>query len=106
MLRWLRRTPESFVRGEGADDEERRLPDVSAGRILRFDTRAVFAALDKRRTERGITWQQVASEIGGGAQAASLTRMAHGGRTGFPAIARIARWLGCPIARLTHATEL
>jgi hypothetical protein len=105
MMRWLGRAPECFASGErDTSNQGELLPDVPAGKILRFDTQSVFLALDARRAARGMTWQQVASELGGGVQPGSLKRLALGGRTSFPAIARIARWLDCPVARLTHAS--
>jgi hypothetical protein len=101
MLRWLGRAPESFVPGlAGAPP----LPDVPPNRILRFDTKRIHAAPDARRAERGMTWKEVAGEIPG-STAASLTRLAKGGRTGFPDVARIAAWLGCPVASLTRAFD-
>ena len=32
--------------------------------MKRCDTRALFAALDRKREEQGLTWQQVAKAIG------------------------------------------
>jgi hypothetical protein len=84
MLRWLDRTPESFVPGH--DGPAARLPEVPTGRVLRFDTAAIYSALDTRRIERKLTWIGVAREIGG-CTAASLTRLAKGGRTAFPDVA-------------------
>jgi len=101
MLRWLGCAPERFVPGS---DEAPPLPDVPTDRILRFDTRAIHAALDARRMERGLSWGEVAREIPG-TSAASLTRMAKGGRAGFPQVARIAAWLGCPIASLARGVS-
>jgi hypothetical protein len=102
MLRWLGRAPEAFVPGrEPRAGESAFLPEVERGRILRFDTKAIYAALDARRAERLLTWTQVASEIGG-LRAASLTRLANGGRTVFPDIVRIARWIGRPMGSLTR----
>jgi len=99
MLRWLGRAPESFVPVHGGAAP---LPDVPPSRILRFDTKRIHAALDARRRERGMTWREVADEIPG-TSAATLTRLAKGGRTGFPHVVRIAAWLGCPVASLTRA---
>ena len=82
MLRWLGRAPEDFVPGRPQPRAEAALPPVPRGRILRFDVLGIYAAIDARRAERGITWCQVASEIGGFG-AAGLTRMAKGGRTAF-----------------------
>jgi transcriptional regulator with XRE-family HTH domain len=105
MLRWLQRTPESFIPGgEEAAAEPARLPDVGSFQILRFDTRKLYTALDAQRSERGMTWTQLANEIGG-LTAASLTRLSKGGRTGFPQVMRIARWLGRPVADFTRAAD-
>ena len=41
------------------------LARLGPDRILRFDTRAVFRAMDDIRVERGLSWTQVAEEIGG-----------------------------------------
>jgi hypothetical protein len=102
MLRWLGRAPEDFVPGHAEPTAP--LPPVEQGRILRFDTASIYAILDARRIERGLTWPQVAREIGG-FSVGSLTRLAKGGRTGFPHIVRIARWLGRPVASLTRIAD-
>jgi hypothetical protein len=105
MLLWLRRTPESFVPElEAADSPEMQLPQVGPERTLRVDTKAVHAALEERRLERGITWKQVADEIGGIAPS-GLTRLSKGGRTSFPDVMRIALWLERPVASLTRASQ-
>jgi hypothetical protein len=101
MLRWLDRAPESFVPGNGGGAP---LPRVPADKILRFDTRAIYASLDARRRERGLTWAQVANEIGG-LRPAALTRLANRGRTAFPDVIRVARWLGRSVASLTWVTR-
>src|SRR5262245_8486663 len=57
MLLWLGRTPESFVPGmAGADASRFRLPRLKTTQILRWDTRALFAALDAGRQQRRLTW--------------------------------------------------
>jgi hypothetical protein len=105
MLRWLDRAPESFVPGHpDAAGETAKLPYAGPHQILRFDTRKLYSALDARRIERGMTWKQVADEIGG-FNAATLTRFSKGGRVGFPHVMRITRWLGSPAARFTRASE-
>ena len=103
MLRWLDRSPESFVPGSQESAAER-LPDIGTHQILRFDTRKLYAALDAQRIERGMTWKQVANEIGG-LNAAGLTRLAEGGRTGFPDVMRMTRWLGRPAASFTRISD-
>jgi len=103
MLRWLGRAPEEFVPG-GAGPVAAPLPVVQQGQILRFDTAAIYARLDERRRAQGLTWAQVAREVGG-LGAAGLSRLAKGGRTSFPDIIRIARWLDCTVATLTHISD-
>jgi len=105
MLRWLDRTPESFVPGEPSMYQEvTTLPDVGPTQILRFDTPKIHAMLDARRTERALTWTQVAREIGD-VTPAGLTRYAKGGRTGFPQVTRIASWLRVPVGSLTRGFD-
>jgi len=104
MLRWLQRTPESFVvDGDGLDGlsaERFALPQPRPDQILRFDTRKLYAALNAHRVEAGKTWDQVASDIG--VSASSLTHLSRGGRTGFPHVVRVTRWLGRPVADFTR----
>jgi hypothetical protein len=102
MLLWLRRTPESFVPGfEGADAERYRLRELPREQILRWDTKALHSALNDQRQSRGMTWKQVAQEIGGFTPG-MLTNLAKGGRIGFPGVMRIVRWLGQPAAAFTR----
>jgi len=103
MLVWLGRTPESFAADSRGDDDGARLPDAGPGRILRFDTRALHAALDARRMERRLTWTQVARDLDVGAS--SLTGLARGGRTAFPQVMRMVRWLGEPAARFVRSSD-
>ena len=104
MLLWLERSPESFARGDRAAAERAaRLPDPGAGRVLRFDTARLHAALDARRVERGLTWAQLARELDVGAT--TLSHLAAGGRTAFPHVLRLTRWLELPAARFTRGFE-
>ena len=102
MLVWLGRTPESFTSGrDRVPLHEEILPLVGPSQILRFDTVAIFEALDAQRAERNMMWREVAVEIGG-ISLASLTRLAQGGRVGFPDIMRIVEWVGRPVATFTR----
>ena len=96
MLRWLGRTPESFIPGHEAAPKEA-LPFAEPGQLLRFDTQKLDEALDAQRTARGWTWRQMADDIGGMA-VSSLTRLQKGGRTAFPDVLRLAQWLRRPVA--------
>jgi hypothetical protein len=105
MLRWLNRTPESFVPGYRESKEiSARLPDIPPGTILRFDCRKLYAALDARRIERKMTWAQVAKEVGTGAS--SLMYLSKGKRVGFPGVMRIFRWLDRPAADFTRVSDI
>jgi hypothetical protein len=105
MLLWLRRTPESFVPGfVDADAARFRLPELTTGQILRWDTRALHAEADIRRNERGITWADIGREIGGYTPS-MLTHLAKGGRTGFPHVMRMVAWLGRPAVTFTHIAD-
>jgi len=103
MLRWLGRTPESFIRGHRVSLEAA-LPSAAATQILRFDTKQLHAALDAQRSERRLTWTQVANQIGG-VSAPMLTHLSNGGRTSFPHVAHIAAWLGRPVASFVRAVD-
>lgn len=106
MLVWLNRTPESFLPGHnGSADPTQELPRLERDRILRFDTHAIFHAMDARRLDRHLTWRQVAEEIGG-VNAAQLTRLGKGSGVGFVTASRIAQWLCSPVATLTPASSL
>lgn len=96
VLRWLGRTPESFMTGNA--NNQCALPEVAGGGVLRFDARRIYGALDGRRREQGLTWNGLAVEIGA-ESAASLTGLRRGGRVRFPAIMRVFAWLNEPAAR-------
>ncbi len=102
-LRWLGRTPESFLSGathSASLDEP--LPEAGLDRILRFDTCAIYDALQQERLRRGLTWQQVAKEMPG-FTASMLTNLANGPLIGFPRVMTITQWLGRPAATFVRA---
>jgi hypothetical protein len=108
VLRWLGRSPESFLKGRaaptGADASAEALPDVGPQRILRFDTKGIHAALDEARHERGLMWRQVASELLGFKEG-MLTNLATGPAIGFPRVMRITQWLGRPAAEFMRGYD-
>jgi len=102
MLLWLGRTPESFVPGIiDADSERFQLPDLTTGLILRWDTRALFQALNAQRLERHLSWPGLARELQGFTPG-MLTSLSKGRRIGFPRVMRLVRWLGRPAAEFTR----
>ena len=93
LTRWLGRTVESFAGGDGGPPP-RSASHARTGRFLRFDTTALYAALTEERERRGITWNQVAAEIGGPVGTNQLTGLAKGGRADVHAALAICGWLG------------
>jgi transcriptional regulator with XRE-family HTH domain len=63
--------------------------------ISRFDAQALYDALDRKRTERGLTWREVAAETG--VSAATLTRTKDGGRLEVDGMLAMVTWLGVPV---------
>lgn len=105
MLRWLGRSPESFVPGvEGADGPRYQLPKVSGDRILRWNTQKLHAALQARKEEEGLSWREVASQVGGFTPP-MLTRLRQGGRTHLPGVMRVVGWLERPAADFVRGSE-
>lgn len=98
MLQWLERSPEDFI--PGGASRAASLPKVKSSVILRFDLPAIYTALDSRRGELGLSWPQVAEQVGG-ISAGGLKRLAKPGRTSIQTAARIARWLNVSVASLT-----
>ena len=113
MLLWLGRSPESFVQPQlrGFHDEPSyRLPSPSKGKILRWDTRKLHAALDRKRRAEGGDWHGVAAQVGDSFTAGALTRLAKGGRVSFPSVMVLMLWLDSPAAGFVttnpHPTEI
>jgi hypothetical protein len=89
---------EGFSAGNSASPQASEiLPGPGAGRVLRFDTRAIHAALDAQRLQRGMTWKQVAGELPGFTES-TLTNLATGPLIGFPRVMMITQWLDRPAA--------
>jgi hypothetical protein len=102
ILRWLGRTPESFLSGrDAAAEADEALPSAGPSRILRFDTQALHAALNAQRVERGMTWKQVADELPGFTQS-MLTNLAEGPLIGFPRVMLLTQWLRRPAAHFVR----
>jgi len=99
VMAWLGRSPESFVTGRSPESGQ--VLPLGRARVLRFDGRALYAALDAARAARGLTWREVAAVSGAGS-VAGLTRLRAGGRVMFPEVMRVLAWLGAPAARFVR----
>ena len=70
---------------------------------IRFDTQALHTALDAQRVSRGMTWRQVAQEVG--VSPTLLTRTKQGGRLEVDGMLAMVRWLGRTVESFTRHTE-
>ncbi len=96
VLGWLRRSPESFLSDrDGFPSEDEALPESGPGRILRFDTHALYEAIEAERQRRGWTWKQVAGELPGFTES-TLRHLAAGPLIGFPRVMLLTQWLNRP----------
>ena len=107
IIRWLGLTPESFIKNDSGVLETRPsgLKPVPPGKYRRFDTKALYAALDERRRTRGNTWRQLAAEMGNDVAPPMLTRLARGGRIEVTLMVRAVGWLDGRVEDLMHETE-
>lgn len=71
--------------------------------MIRFDTRALYRALDAQRKARAMSWRQVADEIG--LSAATLARTEHGGRLEVDGMLTMVAWLGRSVESFTRQTD-
>jgi len=71
--------------------------------VRRFDSKALHAALDQRRTARGISWAQVAKETGG--SAATIARLRDGGRLEVDGMLAMVGWLGVAVESLVREAK-
>jgi hypothetical protein len=63
FLRWLGRTPESFLSSPPADAEHGALPAAGPDKRLRWNLPALYDALNDRRLERQLTWRDLARQL-------------------------------------------
>lgn len=99
MCRWLNCAPERFIRDlDGNPVDE---PPPLDSRPRRIDTKKLYAALDTRRCERNLTWNEVAAELGPFIAAPALTRLAKDGRIGIHTMVAAVGWLGETVGAFT-----
>jgi hypothetical protein len=101
MLRWLGRTPESFL-PPGAGSAGAALPMAGPDRRLRWDLAALYEALDDDRRARQLAWPELARQLR--CTPSQLT----GIRTARFAIdmnlaMKIVQWLGRPAADFIYS---
>ncbi len=104
MLRWLDRTPESFLPGSTDDAQRAPLPSAGPDQRLRWDLLKLYAALDSQRRERSLTWPQLARELRCTPSQLSGIRRARFA-IGMRLAMRIVTWLDRPARDFVHAAD-
>jgi hypothetical protein len=103
MLRWLDRSPESFLLG--ADDSQGTpLPDVRSDRRLRWNLVTLYEAMNVQRLDRGLTWPVLAKILRCTPSQLTGLRTAKFA-TGMKLAMRIAQWLDRPAADFVYAAR-
>jgi hypothetical protein len=103
MLRWLGRAPEEFLTGPVADVGDVRLPDAGPESRLRWDLAEVHAALAEQRRQQGLTWAELADELG--CTPSRLTNLRTARLADMDLAMRITQWLGRPAAAFIHPAQ-
>jgi hypothetical protein len=100
FLRWLERTPDSFLIGAELDAGQP-LPACGPDRRPRWDLKALHAGLNDARKSRGVTWAQTARELH--CQPGQLTGLKTARyATGMGLAMRIVQWVDRPAADFTY----
>jgi len=100
FLRWLDRTPESFLAG-AALHAGTPLPACGPDRRPRWDLIALHLGLNQERAARGATWAQAARDLR--CQPRQLTGLkAARYATGMGLAMRITQWVGCLAAEFIY----
>jgi hypothetical protein len=101
MLRWLGRTPESFLRGAAGTDERFNLPAADQDHRLRWALKLLYVALDEKRRQDGLSWISLAAVLGCSPSQLTGLRTAKYATTTDLAM-RITQWLGRPAADFVY----
>ena len=105
FLRWLGRSPESFLAAApGARPIEAPLPVVGSTRRLRWDLAQLYGALNARRQEEDLTWAQLADILRCTPSQLTGLRTARFA-TGMTIAMRIAQWLERPASDFIYAAQ-
>jgi hypothetical protein len=103
MLRWLDRSPESFLAGDGMRWEVP-LPPCGPDRRLRWDLLGLYDALDARRRECALTWPHLARELScTPSQLTGIRKVRYA--IGMRLAMRIVQWLERPAADFIYAVR-
>lgn len=104
MLRWLDRTPESFMPGLVYDARRAVLPCAGPDQRLGWDLQKLYSSLDTQRRERGLSWAQLAGKLRCTPSQLSGIKRARFA-TGMRLAIRIVRWLDRPASDFVIAAK-
>jgi hypothetical protein len=104
MLRWLGRAPESFLPGGTEDDGPFALPAPGPDRRLRWALKLLYAAMDEKRRQDGLTWPALAAVLGCSPNQLTALRTAKYA-TGMDVAMRIVQWLRRPAADFVYPAK-
>jgi hypothetical protein len=102
FLRWLQRSPESFL--EGGSPLEGGLPEVGSDRRLRWRLTYLYEAMNVQRRDRGMTWSELATLLRCTTSQLTGLRTAKYA-TGIKLAMRITQWLDRPAADFIYAAK-
>jgi hypothetical protein len=103
MLRWLGRAPEEFLTGPVVDVGDLRLAEPGPGSRLRWDLHQLHTALNHQRQEHGLTWSELAQDLG--CTPSRLTNLRTARIADMDLTMRITQCLGRPAAEFIHAAQ-
>jgi hypothetical protein len=104
ILRWLKRTPESFLTVPPAVAGHPSRRAIGPSRRPRWDLDALYTALNARRQERKLTWDELAATLGCTASQLTGIRIARYA-IGMRLAMRIVQWLEVPAASFIYAAR-
>jgi hypothetical protein len=100
LLRWLGQAPEEFLTGPVREVGDVRLPDPGPDSRLRWDLAQLHAALNEQRQQLGLTWADLAGQIG--CTPARLTNLRTARMADMALTMRVTQWLSRPAAHFVH----
>jgi len=71
--------------------------------VKRFDSKALYAALDEQRQARHLSWQEVAKELG--VSVSTITRTQKGGRMEVDGMLAMVGWLGVAVETFVRESD-
>lgn len=103
-LRWLDRSPESFLKTTKPVVTDEPLPHAGPDRRLRWQLRQLFTAIEAHKSEHALTWDAVAAELGCTPSQVTGLRTAKFA-TSMELAMRAVQWLGRPAADFIYAAK-